>query len=87
MNDIDLIVSSVTAPLYVTLGETIPVSWTVKNQGTVSTLTTYWNDYIYISNDEFLDDSDTFVLYTYTISGAPLASDSSYTRNSDIFIP
>ncbi|MDZ8261496.1 CARDB domain-containing protein [Nostoc sp. ChiQUE01b] len=85
MKDIDLIVSSVTVPLYINLGETIPVSWTIKNQGTDSILPNYWLDYIYISNDQFLDDSDTFLLYSH--SGGPLASGSSYTDTSDIFIP
>ncbi|WP_414755083.1 CARDB domain-containing protein [Anabaena sp. CCY 9910] len=85
INAPDLVVTAANVSSTAGLGETISVSWTVKNQGTVSALTTYWNDYIYISNDQFLDDSDTFVLYTS--SGGPLASDSSYTRNSDIFIP
>ncbi|MBX9255404.1 type I secretion C-terminal target domain-containing protein [Desmonostoc muscorum CCALA 125] len=86
MNNIDLIVSSVTAPLDVTLGETIPVSWTVKNQGTVSA-SSYWYDYIYISNDQFFDNSDTFLLYRYGGQNTPLASGGSYTATENISIP
>ncbi|MBD2251345.1 CARDB domain-containing protein [Nostoc parmelioides] len=87
MNDIDLIVSSVVTPLYVILGETIPVSWTVKNQGTVSALANYWYDSIYISNDQFLDDSDTFLFYKYGEQNTPLASGESYTVTENISIP
>ncbi|MBD2439767.1 CARDB domain-containing protein [Nostoc sp. FACHB-110] len=84
INAPDLVVTAANVPITAELGETIFVSWTVKNQGTVSA-TSYWYDFIYISKDEFLDDSDSFVLYTN--SGRPLASDSSYTDTSDIFIP
>ncbi|MBD2513901.1 hypothetical protein H6G93_02545 [Nostoc sp. FACHB-973] len=87
MNDIDLIVSSVTAPLYITLGETIPVSWTVKNQGTDSVLVNYWNDAVYISNDEILDQSDTFLVYRYGGQNTPLAAAGSYTATQNISIP
>ncbi|MBG1261724.1 CARDB domain-containing protein [Nostoc commune] len=86
MNDIDLIVCSVTAPLYVTLGETIPVSWRVTNQGTDSALAD-WYDYIYISDDQFFDYSDTQLTARYTGEYTPLASGGSYTATRDIYIP
>ncbi|MEH1863767.1 MAG: CARDB domain-containing protein [Nostoc sp.] len=87
MNNIDLIVSSVTAPLYVTLGETIPMSWTVKNQSTDYVLANYWNDYIYISNDQILDQSDTFLFSKYGGQNTPLAATGSYTATENISIP
>ncbi|MCF2152305.1 M10 family metallopeptidase C-terminal domain-containing protein [Desmonostoc muscorum LEGE 12446] len=85
MNDIDLIVSSVTAPLYVTLNQTIPVSWRVTNQGTDSALAD-WYDYIYISDDQFFDYSDTQLTARYTGEYTPLASGGSYTATQDIYI-
>ncbi|MBD2516973.1 M10 family metallopeptidase C-terminal domain-containing protein [Nostoc sp. FACHB-973] len=87
MTDIDLIVSSVTAPLYVTLNETIPLSWTVKNLGTDSFLSNYWYDYIYISDDQFFDSSDTYLANRYAGEDTPLATGGSYTVTQDIYIP
>ncbi|MBX9259219.1 M10 family metallopeptidase C-terminal domain-containing protein [Desmonostoc muscorum CCALA 125] len=87
MTDIDLIVSSVTAPLYVTLNETIPLSWTVKNLGTDSFLSNYWYDYIYISDDQFFDSSDTYLANRYAGEDTPLAAGGSYTVTQDIYIP
>ncbi|MBW4674825.1 MAG: hypothetical protein KME52_12575 [Desmonostoc geniculatum HA4340-LM1] len=87
MKDIDLIVSSVTAPLYLNSGETIPLSlsWTVTNQGTVST-SGYWYDAVYISDDQFLDSSDRYLTERYTGEDTPLASGSNYTATQDIFL-
>ncbi|MBD2415927.1 hypothetical protein FACHB389_31060 [Nostoc calcicola FACHB-389] len=84
MKDIDLIVSSVTAPVYVTLSETIRLSWTVKNLGTDSVLANYWYDYIYISDDQFFDSSDTYVDNRYAGDDTPLAAGSSYTATQNI---
>ncbi|MHC5598790.1 MAG: CARDB domain-containing protein [Nostoc sp.] len=86
MSNIDLIVSCVTAPLYVTLGETIPVSWTVKNQGLVSA-SSNWYDAVYISNDQILDNSDLQLTRRNTGENTPLASGDSYTATQDIYIP
>ncbi|MFN6539116.1 MAG: CARDB domain-containing protein [Nostoc sp. EkiNYC01] len=86
MKDIDLIVSSVTAPVYVTLSETIRLSWTVKNLGTDSVLANYWYDYIYISDDQFFDSSDTYLANRYARDDTPLAAGGSYTATQDIFI-
>ncbi|MCF2148203.1 M10 family metallopeptidase C-terminal domain-containing protein [Desmonostoc muscorum LEGE 12446] len=85
MNEIDLIVSSVTAPLYVTLGEIIPISWTVTNQGTVSTSSS-WYDAIYISADQFFDYSD-IQLTSPNTENTLLAPGGSYTVTQDIYIP
>ncbi|QFS51026.1 CARDB domain-containing protein [Nostoc sphaeroides] len=87
MNDIDLIVSSVTAPLYVTLNQTIAVSWTVTNQGTDSVLANYWDDSVYISDDQFFDYSDTQLASRSAVEDTPLASGGSYTATQGISIP
>ncbi|MBG1264753.1 type I secretion C-terminal target domain-containing protein [Nostoc sp. BAE] len=87
INAPDLVVTAANAPTTAAPGETISVSWTVKNQGTVSTSANYWYDYIYISNDQFFDSSDFNLGYRDTRENTPLASDSSYTVTQDISIP
>lgn len=64
--DIDLDISSFIAPSTGVLGETIEVSWIVKNQGTDTTIVN-WYDSVYISDDEIVDDSD--LLFAYVENG------------------
>ncbi|MUG93294.1 hypothetical protein F7734_12990 [Scytonema sp. UIC 10036] len=49
------------APDTAVLGETISVSWTVKNQSNNSPANADWYDRVYISSDTTLDETDTFV--------------------------
>ncbi|MBW4676961.1 MAG: type I secretion C-terminal target domain-containing protein [Desmonostoc geniculatum HA4340-LM1] len=86
INAPDLVVSAAQAPTTTTSGETISVSWTVTNQGTGSALAK-WDDYVYISKDQFLDKSDTFVGSRSVAGDTPLAVGSSYTATQDITIP
>jgi|GEM_PF-3206786 len=86
MSEPDLIVSSVTAPLFAIVGESLNVSWTVINQGEGST-TVNWYDYIYLSNDEFLDNDDTFVTNLPPGNDTPLAVGDRYTTTQNIDIP
>ncbi|AFY47683.1 CARDB domain-containing protein,putative collagen-binding protein,Calx-beta domain-containing protein,subtilase family protease [Nostoc sp. PCC 7524] len=82
----DLIVSAATAPPSGVVGEIISVSWTVRNQGTV-TASRDWQDRIYISDDETLDGSDTFITSQSITSQTPLAADASYSITQDITLP
>ncbi|MBD2518845.1 APHP domain-containing protein, partial [Nostoc sp. FACHB-973] len=86
INAPDLVVSAAQVPTTATSGETISVSWTVKNLGTGSALAK-WEDYIYISKDQFLDNADTFVGSRSVAGDTPLAVGSSYTATQDITIP
>ncbi|MFN6535591.1 MAG: CARDB domain-containing protein [Nostoc sp. EkiNYC01] len=86
INAPDLVVTAAQAPTTATSGETISVSWTVTNQGTGSALAN-WDDYVYISKDQFLDKSDTFVGSRSVAGDTPLAVGSSYTATQDIAIP
>jgi hypothetical protein len=83
MNDIDLIVSSVTTPLYVAVDQIITVSWTVTNQGTVSALGD-WFDGVYISEDEVLDNNDRRLSSSFQGKNTPLVVGGSYTATQDI---
>ncbi|MCL1475986.1 CARDB domain-containing protein [Argonema antarcticum] len=73
----DVIVDRVTAPLTAQLGQTIPVSWTVKNQGSVQAAAD-WYDAIYLSNDATLDEKDTNFYSWGTGDKTPLAAGGEY---------
>jgi subtilase family serine protease len=82
----DLMVSAVTAPAQAALGEQFAVSWSVTNQGDLST-SQNWYDSVYISSDTFLDSSDTSVTSTWTGNQGALNPGSSYTVNQNISLP
>ena len=50
----DLAVTSITPPASAAMNETIPISWTVKNQGTGTALNN-WLDRVYLSKNTLLD--------------------------------
>jgi subtilase family serine protease len=86
LNAPDLVVVDATAPTSAGLGEIISVSWTVTNQGSYLAPAT-WYDFVYISDDQFLDDSDTYVSYYWTDTNTPLAAGDSYTATQSITLP
>lgn len=47
----DLVVAEVNAPIAVTSGQALNLSWEIHNQGTWSTESTLWREYIYLSLD------------------------------------
>ncbi|NDJ23933.1 type I secretion C-terminal target domain-containing protein [Nostoc sp. B(2019)] len=81
----DLIISNATSPISAVLGETVSVSWTVKNQGTVTAIAD-WNDYVYISDDQIWDSSDIYFTNRPAADETPLAAGASYTATQDITI-
>ncbi len=82
----DLVVSNATAPSNATLGETIPLSWTVTNSGKVTALNN-WYDRVYISSDTTFDNSDTQLINEYIDAQTPLSADGNYTINKNVVIP
>ncbi|MDM9385689.1 CARDB domain-containing protein [Chlorogloeopsis sp. ULAP01] len=82
----DLVVSAVTAPTSSILSATIPVSWTVTNQGTGAALADWW-DYVYLSANQTLDGNDTFVGNLWTGDETPLAAGASYTVGRNVTVP
>ncbi len=82
----DLVVSQVIVPANTKWGDTIPISWTVSNQGNAPAIAD-WLDYIYVSNDNELDNSDTLITYTNVNTQTPLAAGDSYTITQNITIP
>lgn len=73
INNPDLIVSNVSIPAQDNTGNPIPVSWTIKNIGTGSVLSTSWKDRVMLSYiDEYFPNSVTQLgLYTSNVNLAP----------------
>ncbi len=82
----DLVVSAATTPASAALGETVALSWTVTNQGN-GTASADWYDYVYISDDQVLDNSDTYVTNRSAGNDTPLAVGASYTVNQNVTLP
>jgi Subtilase family/SdrD B-like domain/Cadherin-like/Putative Ig domain/CARDB/Domain of unknown function (DUF4114)/Bacterial pre-peptidase C-terminal domain len=82
----DLVVENATAPESAILGENINVSWTVKNQGSVTALSD-WYDYVYLSTDHVFDINDRQISYLWAGNNTPLASNTDYTASENITIP
>ncbi|WP_339379282.1 CARDB domain-containing protein, partial [aff. Roholtiella sp. LEGE 12411] len=86
ISTVDLIVDSATVPNAAVLGDTVALSWTVKNQGT-GAAPSDWYDYVYISSDQTLDGSDTLVTSELISTQTPLTADTSYTINKNVTLP
>lgn len=82
---VDLQVASVSVPEGGVSGQSLRVSWTVRNTGTVPTRTGNWTDAVYLSRDQVRDSTDP-ILGFVTHSGA-LAAGASYPQSLDVNIP
>ena len=82
----NLVVSDAIAPAFGILGEEIEVSWTVENDSSL-TASADWYDYIYVSDDEILDNTDRLVASVWAGSNTPLANGTSYTASHTFEIP
>ncbi len=82
----DLIVSTFSKPSTAFSGDTINISYTVKNVGNGSTSTTQWYDALYFTQDTVLDIQTARQLSWYQHNGA-LAPESSYTGTDRVVLP
>ena len=82
----DLVVTAVTAPASVSLGQTINLTWTVLNQGT-GLAASGWYDNVYLSSDDQWDAHDSVLLNAWIPSIPTLAAGASYTLTRPITIP
>ena len=80
----DLSVTSAQVPSEVSAGETVDVSWVVKNTGEGNTSES-WFDRVYLSDDQVYDNGDR--LLRSERRDASLESEQSYTVNSTVAIP
>jgi hypothetical protein len=83
-NTVDLTITSATIPATASLGDAIPMTWTVKNQGT-SPLTSSWNDAVYFSDNPVFDANAKFAgSFGRTLT---VAAGASYTLTEQVFVP
>jgi len=82
----DLVVTSAIFPTTGAAGKTIPVQWTVKNQGVGDTIITSWKDRVVASTNNILGDADDVTLGTFTRTGL-LAANGTYSRTENISLP
>ncbi|MEO7311494.1 MAG: CARDB domain-containing protein [Chitinophagaceae bacterium] len=87
----DLIVTSFTVPANKNSGDTITISYTVKNRGSLPAFSGYptWNDYVYLSSDSVLNDVDALLKnIPINIPGnMGLMADSEYSRTLQVVLP
>jgi subtilase family serine protease len=81
----DITVNAVSAPGTAFSGNSISVSWVVKNIGSGTTGSTTWYDYVYMSADQVWDGSDIYV--GGNINSASLNPGQSYSNSTNITIP
>ena len=79
----DLVVESVDAPAEGFSGQTLEVSWTVRNQGE-DTGDRQWFDSVYLSRDQVFDPNSDIFLRSLSRSG--LAAGESYTQTAEFTI-
>ncbi|MCA2813573.1 MAG: hypothetical protein IM477_13910, partial [Microcystis sp. M090S1] len=87
----NLIITNVTAPTTATASQNITLSWTGKNDGSVTTGSSYWYDEVVFSKNNIYGDSDdvTVISYEYISSsyGLPLEPNETYTVSRNVTLP
>ncbi|MCZ8249497.1 CARDB domain-containing protein, partial [Microcystis sp. LE19-195.1E] len=86
----NLIITNVTAPTTASASQTITLSWTGKNDSSVTTGSSYWYDRVVFSKNQFFGDSDDVYLtdsYIYSYYGLPLEANETYTVNTSVTLP
>ncbi len=82
----DLQVTSIVRPGNAFSGQTIDLTWTVKNEGTGSTIATAWNDQLFLSKEATFNGAEAVLLRT-TSRNAALAAGASYTQTQPVRLP
>ncbi|MFM6515067.1 MAG: CARDB domain-containing protein, partial [Microcystis panniformis] len=87
----NLIITEVTAPNTASAGQTITLSWTGKNDSSVTTGSSYWYDQVVFSQNDIYGDSDdislTWYYYIDSYYGLPLEPNETYTVSSTVTLP
>ncbi|MEO1669339.1 MAG: CARDB domain-containing protein, partial [Cyanobacteria bacterium J06631_2] len=85
-SDADLNITPGTVTATAKINDTITVDWTVTNDGTDPALANSWQDKVYVSDDEYLDESDLEIDYQLNEFETYLAAGGSYTNERDIYL-
>ncbi|WP_043998183.1 CARDB domain-containing protein, partial [Microcystis aeruginosa] len=86
----NLIITNVTAPTTASASQSITLSWTGKNDSSVTTGSYYWYDGVVFSKNNIYGDSDDVYLtepYIYSYYGLPLEPNETYTVNTSVTLP
>jgi hypothetical protein len=86
LNGPDLAIVAAAAPLSARFGDTITVSWTVRNDGTAPASAS-WIDDVYLSDDDIFDARDRALGFSVVTNSLPLAVGQSYTRTLSAVLP
>ena len=62
----DLVVTSILAAQAITVGQSLRLDWTVKNQGTGDTVVSSWLERVYLSDDNVFNDQTDSLLREFT---------------------
>ncbi len=84
MRHVDLVPAIVSAPAQATSGDTFPFTWTITNNGTATTLSS-WTDRVYLSADQVVDSND--LLFAEVTQTDPLAPGQLVTSSVDVTLP
>ncbi|MEA5534013.1 CARDB domain-containing protein [Crocosphaera sp. XPORK-15E] len=88
--DVNLVVTEITAPSSVAIGQSFNVFWTVQNQGQEATTSNSWVDSLVYSKDEIFGNEDDIYLgesnYYYGYSGN-VEANATYSNNRFITLP
>jgi CARDB/Periplasmic copper-binding protein (NosD)/Right handed beta helix region/Bacterial pre-peptidase C-terminal domain len=76
---VDLAVTTFSAPTTASSGQPLPLSWAVTDAGAGTTLTSSWNEEVWLSTDNVLSPGTDILLAT-TTHGGSLAPGASYTH-------
>jgi len=82
----DLRVTNFTAGANIRPGDTLNVTWTVKNFGKTAA-TQAWTDRIIISKNSIVGDADDLTMGDFTVSGSTLAGGASLDREANVTVP
>ncbi|TAK36654.1 MAG: HYR domain-containing protein [Chloroflexota bacterium] len=80
----DLTPTALAAPSTASPGQTVPITWTVRNQGD-SDASPSWQDRVYLSTNGIWDSGDTYV--TLVTRAVAVIADDSYTVTADVRLP
>jgi subtilase family serine protease len=86
----NLIITNVTVPTTATASQSITLSWTGKNDSSVTTVSSYWYDSVVFSKNNIYGDSDDIYLtqqYISSSNGLPLDPNETYTVNRTVTLP
>ncbi|RMF73787.1 MAG: hypothetical protein D6744_15255, partial [Planctomycetota bacterium] len=81
----NLVIDEVNLPETLAAGETVPISFTVRNAGGREADAPRWTDRVFLSRDEGLDNAD-FLLGEFEFEG-PLAAGEDYVQSGEIVLP